>query len=235
MKSSGFFRKTLLLVYGAVGVFALLIVAIYAAISPQLFARNKIEELIPKGQIISSYIESTLRGEISTAYLVPLIGRSTAQWDATVWVVDVDGDTLIRTQQEDGRRVGRLPANLAKSMLPAVLAGETATHIGEQKDLKTPIAARNIARTSDVLDGIARESGDGVSASEEVLEGSIVAVAVPITFFGSVVGAVFMSQSMTEVMSGMQALSNTIMFSVLLVALLLLPVASVPVPTQHSG
>ena len=224
MKSSGFFRKTLLLVYGAVGVFALLIVAIYAAISPQLFARNKIEELIPKGQIISSYIESTLRGEISTAYLVPLIGRSTAQWDATVWVVDVDGDTLIRTQQEDGRRVGRLPANLAKSMLPAVLAGETATHIGEQKDLKTPIAARNIARTSDVLDGIARESGDGVSASEEVLEGSIVAVAVPITFFGSVVGAVFMSQSMTEVMSGMQALSNTIMFSVLLVALLLLPV-----------
>ena len=123
MKSSGFFRKTLLLVYGAIGIFAALIVAIYAAISPQLFARNKIDELIPKGQIIASYIESTLRGEISTAYLVPLIGRSTAQWDATVWVVDVDGDTLIRTQQEDGRRVGRLPASLAKAMLPAVLAG----------------------------------------------------------------------------------------------------------------
>ena len=224
MKASGFFRKTLLLVYGSVGVFALLIVSIYAAISPRLFARNKIDELIPKGQIISSYIESTLRGEISTAYLVPLIGRSTAQWDATVWVVDVDGDTLIRTQQEDGRRVGRLPTKLAQAMMPTVLVGQIATHIGDQKDLKMPIAARNTSHSSDVLDGIARENGDGLSASEEVLEGSIVAVAVPITFFGSVVGAVFRSQSMTEVMSGMQALSNTITFSVLLVALLLLPV-----------
>lgn len=224
MKSSGFFRKTLLLVYGVVGVFAALIVAIYAAISPQLFARNKIDELIPKGQIISSYIESTLHGEISTAYLVPLIGRSTAQWDATVWVVDIDGDTLIRTQQEDGRRVGRLPAKLAKSMLPTVITGEIATHIGAQKDLKAPDSARVITRTSDVLDGIARENSDGSSASEEVLEGSIVAVAVPIKFFGSVVGAVFMAQTMTEVMSGMQALTNTITFSVLLVALLLLPV-----------
>ena len=225
MKASGFFRKTLLLVYGSVGVFAALIVAIYAAISPQLFARNKIDELIPKGKIISSYIESTLRGEISTAYLVPLIGRSTAQWDATVWVVDTAGDTLIRTQQEDGRRVGRLPANLAKSMLPAVLTGGIATHIGDQKDLKTPETSRIVTLTTDVLDGIARESSDGISATEEVLEGSIVAVAVPITFFGSVVGAVFMAQTMTEVMSGMQALTNTITFSVLLVALLLLPVA----------
>ena len=97
MKRSSFFRRTLVLVYGAVALFTALIVAIYTAISPQLFARNKIDDLIPKGQIISGYIESTLRGEISTAYLVPLIGRSTAQWEATVWVVDVSGDTLIRT------------------------------------------------------------------------------------------------------------------------------------------
>jgi len=224
MKSSGFFRKTLVLVYGSVALFAALIVAIYAAISPRLFASNKIDDLIPKGQIIASYIESTLRGEISTAYLVPLIGRSTAQWDATVWVVDIDGDTLIRTQQEDGRRVGRLPAKLAKAMLPTVLSGETATHVGRQEDLKAPEASRSVTRTSDVLDGIAHDSDDGVAASEEILEGSIVAVAVPITFFGGVVGAVFMAQSMTEVMSGMQALTNTITFSVLLVALLLLPI-----------
>jgi len=223
MKRSSFFRRTLVLVYGTVALFACLIVAIYTAISPQLFARNKIDDLIPKGQIISGYIESTLRGEISTAYLVPLIGRSTAQWEATVWVVDVSGETLIRTQQEDGRRVGRLPAQLARAMLPTVLTGQIATHIGDQEDLETPVSTRAVTRTSDVLDGIARQSDEGEAASEEVISGNIVAGAVPITFFGEVVGAVFMSQSMTEIMSGMQALTNTITFSALLIALMLLP------------
>ena len=223
MKRSSFFRRTLVLVYGAVALFAALIVAIYTAISPQLFARNKIDDLIPKGQIISGYIESTLRGEISTAYLVPLIGRSTAQWEATVWVVDVSGDTLIRTQQEGGRRVGSLPTPLARAMLPTVLTGEIATHIGDQKDLEYPATTRALTRTSDVLDGIAGQSED-IESTEEVISGNIVAVAVPITFFGEVVGAVFMAQSMTEIMSGMQALSNTITFSALLIALLLLPI-----------
>ena len=228
MKRRGFFQKALVLVYGTVLLFAVLIMAIYTAISPRLFARNKIDDLIPKGQIISGYIESTLRGEISTAYLVPLIGRSTAQWEATVWVVDAQGDTLIRTQQTDGRRVGRLPTRLAQAMLPTVLSGEVATHIGDQEDLVTPTAARKTTGTvSSVLDNLAGQSQESEisSESEEVLSGSIVAVAVPITFFGEVVGAVFMAQSMTEVMSGMQALSDTITFSLLLVALLLLPVA----------
>ncbi|MBR5301754.1 MAG: HAMP domain-containing protein [Clostridia bacterium] len=224
MKRSSFFRRTLVLVYGTVALFAALIVAIYTAISPQLFARNKIDDLIPKGQIISAYIESTLRGEISTAYLVPLIGRSTAQWEATVWVVDISGDTLIRTQQEDGRRVGRLPAQLAQAMLPTVLTGEIATHIGDQQDLEPPANSRLLTRTSDVLEGIAGHGEESDSSSEEIINGNIVAVAVPITFFGEVVGAVFMAQSMNEIMSGMQALSNTITFSVLLIALLLLPV-----------
>ena len=224
MKRSSFFRRTLVLVYGTVALFAALIVAIYTAISPQLFARNKIDDLIPKGQIISGYIESTLRGEISTAYLVPLIGRSTAQWEATVWVVDVSGDTLIRTQQEDGRRVGRLPAHLAQAMMPTVLTGQIATHIGDQQDLELPTNTRTLTRTSDVLDGIARHGDEGETSPEEIISGNIVAVAVPITFFGEVVGAVFMAQSMTEIMSGMQALSNTIIFSALLIALLLLPV-----------
>ena len=228
MRHSGFFKKTLVLVYGTVALFATLVVAIYTAISPQLFARNKIDDLIPKGQIISSYIESTLRGEISTAYLVPLIGRSTAQWEATVWVVDSDGDTLIRTQQEGGRRVGRLPASLAGAMLPTVLTGEVATHIGDQEDLnvstsRTSSSLRITDRTSDVLSNIAGQSEQSAPATEEVLSGSVVAVAVPITFFGEVVGAVFMAQTMTEIMSGMQALSDTITFSVLLIALLLLP------------
>ena len=227
MKRSGFFTKTLVLVYGTVALFAALIVAIYTAISPQLFARNKIDDLTSKGQIISGYIESTLRGEISTAYLVPLIGRSTAQWEATVWVVDSGGDTLIRTQQEGGRRVGRLPASLAKAMLPTVLSGQIATHIGAQEDLTfsgTDTSSQRISRTgSSVLNDIAGQSEQSAPATEEVLSGSIVAVAVPITFFGEVVGAVFMAQTMTEIMSGMQALSDTITFSVLLIALLLLP------------
>jgi len=225
MKRSGFFRRALLLAYGTVLMFALLIIGIYTAISPQLFARNKIDDMIPKGQIISSYIESTLVGEISTAYLAPLIGRSTAQWEATVWVVDAQGDTLIRTQQSDGRRVGRLPARLASAMMPDVLTGHVVTHIGDQNDLKS--IAQNVrpsAGSSGVLDHIAGQGEDAATASEEVMSGSIVAIAVPITFFGEVVGAVFMAQTMTEVMSGMQALSNTITFSLLLVALLLLPV-----------
>ena len=226
MRHGGFFRKALVLAYGTVLLFAALIMAIYTAISPQLFARNKLDDLIPKGQIISGYIESTLRGEISTAYLVPLIGRSTAQWEATVWVVDAQGDTLIRTQQTDGRRVGRLPTRLAQAMLPTVLSGEVATHIGDQDDLTTPDSTRRTQqRSSTVLDDIAGQSQESGSESEEEFSGSIVAVAVPITFFGEVVGAVFMAQTMTEVMSGMQALSDTITFSMLLVALLLLPAA----------
>ncbi|MBQ8617891.1 MAG: HAMP domain-containing protein, partial [Clostridia bacterium] len=152
-----------------------------------------------------------------------LIGRSTSQWEATVWVVDSDGDTLIRTQQSDGRRVGRLPSRLAQAMLPAVLTGQIATHIGDQDDLTPDSSMRTLARSSSVLDGIAGNSEEDTS-TEEVLSGSIVAVAVPITFFGEVVGAVFMAQSMTEIMSGMQALSDTITFSVLLIALLLLPI-----------
>ena len=227
MKRSGFFARALLLVYGTVALFAVLIMAIYTAISPQLFARNKIEDLTAKGRIISGYIESTLRGEISSTYLVPLIGRSTAQWEATVWVVDTQGSTLIRTQQEGGRRVGRLPAALSKPMMPKVLTGEITTHIGSMEDLAETFSVSSNGLTvsvyRDVMGGLAPQEEE--IASEEVMEGGLVAVAVPVKFFGEVVGAVFMAQSMTEIMDGMQALTNTITFSLLLVALLLLPVA----------
>ncbi len=223
MKPGGFFLKLLTLVYGTVLLFALLVITAYNIFAPQLFARSKIDDLIPKGQIISGYIESTLRGEISTAYLVPLIGRSTSQWEATVWVVDSEGDTLIRTQQTDGRRVGRLPARLADAMLPTVLSGSVATHIGEQEDLSVaPRSANTRNQNVSVLDNIGQP--DDPASTEEVMNGSIVAVAIPITFFGEVVGAVFMAQTMTEVMDSMQALSNTITFALPLAALMLLPV-----------
>ena len=227
-RHSASFRRVLVLVYGTVILFALLITGIYTVVSPQIFASNKISDLIPKGQIIAGYIESTLRGELSSTYLVPLIGRSTSQWEATVWVVDASGDTLIRTQQIEGRRVGRLPAKLSESMLPQVLSGEVATHVGSMEDLTVSDDAshRKSARSSGVMNGLSEGSAKTpeTDSTEEVMNGNLVVVAVPITFMDEVIGAVFMAQSMTEIMGGMQALTNTLALSLLLVGLLMLPV-----------
>ena len=227
-RHSASFRRVLVLVYGTVILFALLITGIYTIVSPQIFASNKISDLIPKGQIIAGYIESTLRGELSSTYLVPLIGRSTSQWEATVWVVDASGDTLIRTQQIEGRRVGRLPAKLSESMLPQVLSGEVATHVGSMEDLTVSDGAshRKSARSSGVMNGLSEGSAKApeTDSTEEVMNGNLVVVAVPITFMDEVIGAVFMAQSMTEIMGGMQALTNTLALSLLLVGLLMLPV-----------
>ena len=227
-RHSASFRRVLVLVYGTVILFALLITGIYTVVSPQIFASNKISDLIPKGQIIAGYIESTLRGELSSTYLVPLIGRSTSQWEATVWVVDASGDTLIRTQQIEGRRVGRLPAKLSESMLPQVLSGEVATHVGSMEDLTVSDGAsqRKSARSTSVMNGLSEGSAKTpeTDSTEEVMNGNLVVVAVPITFMDEVIGAVFMAQSMTEIMGGMQALTNTLALSLLLVGLLMLPV-----------
>ena len=227
-RHSASFRRVLVLVYGTVILFALLITGIYTIVSPQIFASNKITDLIPKGQIIAGYIESTLRGELSSTYLVPLIGRSTSQWEATVWVVDASGDTLIRTQQIEGRRVGRLPAKLSESMLPQVLSGEVATHVGSMEDLTVSDGAsqRKSAWSSSVMNGLSEGSAKTpeTDSTEEVMNGNLVVVAVPITFMDEVIGAVFMAQSMTEIMGGMQALTNTLALSLLLVGLLMLPV-----------
>ena len=227
-RHSASFRRVLVLVYGTVILFALLITGIYTVVSPQIFASNKISDLIPKGQIIAGYIESTLRGELSSTYLVPLIGRSTSQWEATVWVVDASGDTLIRTQQIEGRRVGRLPAKLSESMLPQVLSGEVATHVGSMEDLTVSDGAshRKSAWSSSVMNGLSEGSAKApeTDSTEEVMNGNLVVVAVPITFMDEVIGVVFMAQSMTEIMGGMQALTNTLALSLLLVGLLMLPV-----------
>lgn len=222
MRRGGFFRRTLVLVYGTVALFAVLIMAVYTAISPQLFAQNKLSDLIPKGQIISGYIESALRGELSTSYLVPLIGRSTSQWEATVWVVDMEGSTLLRTQQIDGRSVGTLPAQLARPMLPGVLSGQIATHIGSLDEL-TQEEKDETPRVSGILN-ILTPREESENTAEERLSGNLVAIAVPVYYRDEVVGAVFMAQSMTEVMSGMRAITNTLFLSLLAVALLLLPV-----------
>lgn len=224
MRHSATFRHVLMLTYSAVVGFALLILLIYHLVSPRIFAANKIDDLIPKGQIIAGYIESTLEGEISSSYLMPLIGRSSSQWEATVWVVDAQGETLIRTQTINGRRVGSLPSRLSRSMLPRVMTGEVATHVGSMEDLAEE-GGRSASSSgiSAVMDSLSDGTEQGEYGEEEI-SGSLVAVAVPILFLDQVVGAVFMAQSMTEIMSGMRALSNTIMISLLALALLLLPV-----------
>ena len=224
MRHSSTFRRILFMTYGAVIGFAFIVLLLYNLVSPRIFAANKIDDLIPKGQIIASYIESTLNGEISSSYLMPLIGRSTTQWEATVWVVDSAGDTLIRTQMIDGRRVGSLPIKLSRSMLPVVLSGETATYVGTMDDL-----AVSVSESSSRSDrkGILGGLSDGTQSNEygeEQISGGLVTVAVPITFLGEVVGAVFMAQTMNEIMSGMRALSNTIMISLGTIVLLLFPV-----------
>ena len=224
MRHSATFHRILILTYSAVVSFALVIFLIYHWVSPKIFAANKLDDLIPKGRIIAGYIESTLSGEISSSYLMPLIGRSTSQWEAIVWVVDSQGDTLIRTQTTEGRRVGSLPSKLSRSMLPAVLSGEVSTHIGSMEDLSEGTGrTSSSSHQSAILDSLSDGTDTGEFGEEEI-KGNLVAAAVPITFLGQVVGAVFMAQSMTEIMSGMRALSNTIMLSLLTVALLLLPV-----------
>ena len=222
MKRSTTFRRVLLLAYSAVVGFALLILSIWNLTSPRIFAANKIDDLVPKGQIIAQFIESTMNGEISSSYLLSLIGQSTTQWEATVWVVDSQGDTLIRTQMIDGRRVGRLPEKLSRSMLPKVLSGELSTHIGTMDDLVFEDTALSPARRNSLLDRLA-EGQREAELSEEVISGGLVAVAVPIRYMGQVIGAVFMAESMSEVISGMRAISNTVMISLLAVSLFLLP------------
>ena len=184
MRHSSTFRRILFMTYGAVIGFAFIVLLLYNLVSPRIFAANKIDDLIPKGQIIASYIESTLNGEISSSYLMPLIGRSTTQWEATVWVVDSAGDTLIRTQMIDGRRVGSLPIKLSRSMLPVVLSGETATYVGTMDDL-----AVSVSESSSRSDrkGILGGLSDGTQSNEygeEQISGGRVTVAVPITFLG---------------------------------------------------
>lgn len=221
MKHSTSFRRAMLLAYSSVIIFALLLLLIYNLVSPRLFAQNKVDDLLPKGQIIAGYIESTLSGEISSGYLVPLIGRSTSQWEATVWVVDTNGETLIRTQVVDDRKVGRLPTSLANSMLPSVLKGQNATHVGILEDITVSTTQSPYSGTlSNPLSLIGQKD---TSSAEEDLKDKIVAVAVPIFYKTEVVGAVFMAQTMTEVMNSVRVLTNTIMMSMVVVALVLLP------------
>ena len=86
MIRSSFLQRTLALLLSTIFLFALLTLGIYQLISPQIFANNKIEELLPKGRSIVSYVNKALQGDLPPYFVSMLIGSSTEQWDATVWV-----------------------------------------------------------------------------------------------------------------------------------------------------
>lgn len=224
MIRSSFLRRTLVLVLSTILLFALLTAGIYALVSPQIFAANKIDELLPKGRIIAGNFVEYFTGKMPSSLLVALIGTNTAQWDATVWVVDTNGDTILRTQQKSGKRVGTLPEGLW-SLLPQVLSGEECTHIGALNITEPSVRANRGASRTDgsALRDLKDANGDGGDDSAEQVSGSMVAVAVPIVYAGSVQGAVFMAQSMNEVVAGMNSLSNALMFSIFGVAVLMIP------------
>ena len=53
MIRSSFLRRTLLLVMSTILVFALLIAGIYSLVSPQIFAAEKIADMLPQGRLIA--------------------------------------------------------------------------------------------------------------------------------------------------------------------------------------
>lgn len=227
MMRSSFLRRTLVLLLSTILLFALLTLGIYQIISPQIFANNKVSELLPKGRSIVTYVNKALKGELPAYFVSTLIGSTTEQWDATVWVVDYNGNTLIRTQQNQGRRVGTLPEEL-EPMLAQVLTGKECTHIGELSSLKydsNASAWQNTSPLSIFSTLMGEDAPPAQMESEEEVTGSMVVIGLPISYLGMPVGAVFMAQSMTEVVAGMDSLSNAIMFSIVLLLLLMVPIA----------
>ena len=228
MIRSSFLRRTLLLVMSTILVFALLIAGIYSLVSPQIFAAEKIADMLPQGRLIAETFAQYLSGQLPSSLLVALIGTNTAQWDATVWVVDLEGETILRTQQKSGRRVGTLPEGLW-SLLPDVLSGQECTHIGVLDLSDSPPDGADTSSNSSsghVLSnalGSLKSASDDTNDSAEQISGSMVAVAVPVFYGDQVQAAVFMAQSMDEVVAGMDSLTNALMIAVFGVALLMLP------------
>lgn len=225
MMRSSFLQRTLALLLTTIFLFALLTLGIYKIISPQIFANNKVSELLPKGRSIVTYVNKALKGELPAYLVSTLIGSTTEQWDATVWVVDYNGNTLIRTQQNQGRRVGTLPEEF-KPLLQEVLTGKECTHIGKLSSYDTD-ATSSGAQSLSGMPTLSDLMSDGTSGSQqesEPLTGSIVVIGLPITYADMAVGAVFMAQSMTEVVAGMDSLSNAIMWSIIVLLLLMLPI-----------
>lgn len=224
MIHSSFLRRVLALVLSTLILFALLTLCVYQIISPQIFASNKLEELLPKGRTIVSYVEKAFTGELPASFVSLIIGTNTDQWDAIVWVVDNNGNTLIRTQQSEGRRIGSLPEEL-EPMLAEVLAGNECTHIGELSSFKAATSSKNRSSNtgSAIMQGLMHDTAS--QQESEDLTGSMVVLGLPLTYMDEPVGAVFMAQSMNEIVAGMNSLFNALLFSVTILSFMMLPVA----------
>ena len=232
MMRSALLRRTLVLVVSTVLLSTLLTLGIYQMVAPRFFAESRSEDLMLKARIIGGQVERAVRREISSTTLLNLIGSNTSQWSAYVWVVDGEGQTLLRTQAQGSTNqpVGDLPTSLT-AMVEQVLTGQETTHIGRLSAL-TVQARRgnrqpNVLTREDLLRLLDPQSTPRPTASAPAFtqDADMVVVGVPILYNQSVVGAVFMAQTMTEVLAGMRSLSNTLTLSVIVVALLMLPIA----------
>ncbi len=231
MKGNTVFRRTLILVLSAVLLCTLLTLLIYRGVSPQVFAASRSAELMPKARLIASLVEGRLRGEISLNRLLQSVGSSTSQWGAYVWVVDPQGNTLLRTrtQGDNNQPVGTLPSAL-KGMADQVMTGQEASYIGRLDTMTRANRQQNSTRRSEEhseLIGELAPNSVRLPEPEAFAHGtaSMVVVGVPVSYDGEVVAAVVMGQTMSEVVTGMRSLTNTLILAMFAAILLLLPLA----------
>ncbi|MCL2544812.1 MAG: cell wall metabolism sensor histidine kinase WalK, partial [Clostridia bacterium] len=227
MLRSALLRRTLLLVISALLISTLLAVTLYQVISPRVFAARRTDEMLPNARLIASLVEHHERGNMSVRMLQSLLRSNAAQWNAYVWVVNTRGQAVLTVQS--GGSTFALPAPIDR-VLDRVLSGQEAIHIGRLpassvQEEQAP-TGRNRGRQPqnhlNNLDG-ARTAPD-LAFPEEV---DLVLVGVPILYEEHVIGAVFMAQTMTEVITGMRSLSNTLIYTLLGAMLMMLPIAYV--------
>lgn len=226
MIRSGMLRRTLLLVLITVLLTAMLTLVLYQAVSPYIFGNLKGEEMLPKARLLATNTTLWIHGELSQRILTSWIETSSSQWDADVWLVNIYGQTLLKTTNATN-----LPASLPK-MLEEVIAGEEVTYQGRLSSFATRRSSEE--KNKGIENGPYNQGDIGIAPAprEEATESptsyddiDVVVVGVPILSGGVVYGAIFMAQPMNEVVAGMRSLSNTLTLSALIAALLMTPVA----------
>lgn len=234
MIRSGLLRRTLLLVLVTVLLTALLTLLLYQAVSPFAFATIKGDELLPKARLLAEYVAMMARGELNQRALIPLLGSNSTQWDAYVWLVSAQGDTLYTPEKDNsGQSVGDLPAALP-DMVQQVLRGEEVVHSGRLSSFSVPESTEqpqegeggdfNLGDLS--LAAPEGEPPREINPSSTITaDTDMVVVGVPIISGRYLYGAIFMAQPMTEIVASMRSLSGTLALSALIAALLMTPLA----------
>jgi len=227
MLRSALLRRTLLLVISALLLSTLLSVGVYQVISPRVFAARRTDEMLPKARFIASLVEHQERGNMSALMLQTLLRSNSAQWDAYVWVVNIRGEAVLTIQ--NGGQAFALPTSIDRA-LDRVLSGQEATHIGrlpasgadEGRAITFGYPQDVLINFDNFLFGPRAMPPTELAFPEEV---DLVLAGVPIRYNEHVIGAVFMAQTMTEVITGMRSLSNTLLYTLLGAMLMMLPIA----------